>query len=147
RIGTAPGVDLAVSGFTSYPLVEGGIVRIPPGCAATPRGATTELRLGAVTIACTRMTLDVSPIARPRPDRRVPVYVAASLSVHLALWLRALVVAPSERRTAAPRRRRRCAHVVSVPPEPAPEPPSSATQVGRPTASPDDSRPAQRERR
>ena len=100
RIGTAPGVDLAVVGLTSFPIVDRGKLRCPVGMQSSGHGATTELCIGAVTVELTRMELRATVVPRRRPDWRTPAFVLASLIAHLALWLTAERVAPFERMVA-----------------------------------------------
>ena len=113
RIGTAPGVDLAVPIATTFPLVERGVVRIPSGIHATVReggreypvtsfelwlgaGMRVELMIGLVTIQIARVELPNERIPQPPFERRVPAYVAGSLVLHVLLWALAITFAPLE---------------------------------------------------
>ena len=58
RIGTAPDVDLAVPGQTSFPLVDCGNVRCPIGVPVEQRGKLTVLTFGRITLELTRRTVD-----------------------------------------------------------------------------------------
>jgi hypothetical protein len=126
RIGTAPDVDLAVAGLTSFPIVEAGRVRCPVGMETHAHGATTELRAGAITLHLTRMKLTRSAVPRRRFDLRTPAFVLASLITHLALWLAAERLAPFER-IDSEHPRLRLARLAS-PPAPVPPPPVADTQ-------------------
>ncbi|HLL25091.1 MAG TPA: hypothetical protein VK427_23310 [Kofleriaceae bacterium] len=90
-IGTAPGVDLAVAGPTTFPLVDGFVVRLPVGVRASRAGGELapgeriEVTLGLVTIEVVR---DVEAVATlpppPRTTRLVP-FAVATLVAHVAL--------------------------------------------------------------
>jgi hypothetical protein len=114
RIGSAQGTNLAVPGLVCFPLVTGTKLRFPVGVPAVEHDGWTELRFGALTIHLTRTKLSRAPLARPRFERRTSVFLAASLVVHLALWLLALASAPYEK---LPRQRAvlRLAHMTSAP--------------------------------
>jgi len=122
RIGTAPGLELAVPGHTSFPLVADGTIRCPVGVPVRHIGATIELRFVYASVELTRRELDLTRLARPRPRWRVAAFIAASLLVHLGIWLCAVSLEPFERLdTDRSRPRMRYAHVADrVPP---PEPP------------------------
>ena len=125
RIGTAQGTDLTVPGLTCFPLVANGNVRVPVGVHAVERGAWTELTFGALTIHVTRTQPPSAPIARPRVDRRTPVFLAVSLLAHLTLWLIAIAYAPFEQ-LPKPKQQLRLARVTASlsaePPKPTPKP-------------------------
>ncbi len=97
RIGTAPDVDLAVPGHTSYPLVDRGRVRCPIGVPLSEDGDTTTLQLGNVRLDITRMQLASTPLPHRSLEWRVAVFCLASLCAHLALWFVAIMRAPVER--------------------------------------------------
>lgn len=100
RIGTAPEVELAVCGFTSFPLVgKDGLIRIPAGVTATrvvggvrhamPEtaarlgvGDRIELALGRVEIAITAAAPRVA-VGAPAVDRNSLGYVFAAAVAHL----------------------------------------------------------------
>ncbi len=125
RIGTAPGVDLAIPGLTCFPLVDGNTVRCPVGVPMREDGSRTELRAGAVTIHITRTKLPSASLARPGFDWRPPAFVLASLLAHLAVWLAAMRFEPLERLPSE--KPRRYARLKTPPPEPPPVP--APTQV------------------
>ncbi len=130
RIGTSPGVDLAVEGHTSFPLVAAGRIRCPLGVPAHHHGRTVELQLAQATLALTPIELDVPSVARPRFDARLVGFALASLVVHLSIWLCAVVLEPFERVVDQPRPRLRHVHVEeSV--EPPPPPPKPAVEKPR----------------
>jgi hypothetical protein len=100
RIGTAPDVDLALDGLTSFPLVdwiatERCMLRIPAGVVArqadgTPLSGSLLLRRDdAIELVIDRLAIRVSlvtrvaPLARPRIDLRWSAWVAGALAVHL----------------------------------------------------------------
>lgn len=97
RIGSAPRTNLAVPGVTSFPLVDGRIVRCPVGMRAVERADGTELSIGALTIVVARAKLPHAPIARPRADWRSFAFLLGSLLAHLAIWFVAVSFAPLER--------------------------------------------------
>src|SRR5215475_6677791 len=73
-IGTAPGVDLPLEGFTRFPIVDrGGAIRVPVGL---------ERAFGHVRVTIATAT-PVAPIARPRVDRRPLPYIASVFALHL----------------------------------------------------------------
>jgi hypothetical protein len=121
RIGTAPGVELAVPGHTSFPLVTGGAIRCPVGVPVRHLGATVELRFAYASVELTRRQLELIPVARPRLRWRLVAFVAASLLLHLGIWACAMTLEPFERLVAAQQPRMRHAHVADH--EPPPEPP------------------------
>jgi hypothetical protein len=144
RIGTAPDANLAVlPGLTSFPIVEGRTLRCPIGWRSALRGATTELSTGAITIAITRTKLAAAPVPPPRIQLRTPLFLAASLLVHVALWLVAVTLEPFEQLPRHKPRPYRVAHIpdqvekrVPEPPKPKPEPkpvvqPEKAPRVAR----------------
>lgn len=129
RIGTAPGIELAVPGLTCFPLVAGRIVRCPVGMHAEERDGTTELRVGALSLHVTRTTLAPVALPRPRVQLRTPLFVLASLLVHLVVRFTAERFAPLERLSFKPAVR--LARLVESPPpvperEPAPREQASA---------------------
>lgn len=147
RIGTAPGLELAVPGHTSFPLVADGAIRCPVGVPMRHLGATTELRFAYASIELTRREMELTHLARPRPRWRVAAFIAASLLVHLGIWLCAVSLEPFER--LAPDRSRprmRYAHIADhkPPPEPLPKP---AKQIDEPPTQPAASSPAPRRAR
>jgi hypothetical protein len=128
RIGTAPDCDFAVPGFTSYPLVDGGRVRCPTGIVATEHGDTSRMHIGLVTIDATRMHITRTPLSHRRPDWRPPVYVVASLALHVAVWLVAAIYEPFERLVETQQPRLRHVHVAVDLPDPQPTPPKPPQQ-------------------
>lgn len=139
RIGTAPGLELAVPGHTSFPLVADGAIRCPVGIPMRHIGATIELGFAHTTIELTRCALDVTRLARPRPRWRVAAFVAASLLVHLGIWLCAVSLAPFERLDAGrPRPRLRHVHIADrePPPKPVAKPAESIDEPPAKQASP-----------
>lgn len=159
RIGTAPGVDLAVPIATTFPLVERGVVRIPSGIRATVSeggrtvpfsafelwlgvGTRVELTIGLVTIRIMRVELPNAKIPRTPLDRRGPVYAAASLALHLFVWALAVTIAPFdpplERMVADPIMAIRVAKF-DAPPQPPDSPsmvPEATTATTDPVAAP-----------
>ena len=122
RIGTAPGVDLAIEGFTSFPLVDrGGANRVPVGVASVCRGDVLELVLGRVQVTIAQATA-VAPIARPRADHRPLPYVATVLVLHLIVWGLANGLAGPPHAIAAPAPVAMVARVVPSTPLPPPPP-------------------------
>lgn len=108
RIGSAPGVDLAMVGLTSFPLVERAersfVVRIPTGLRATrfddlareatPVEGPLVLRPGdriAVTLGTVEVEIVLvtraAPLARPPLDTRWPRWIAGALIAHLLALL------------------------------------------------------------
>lgn len=101
RLGTAPGVDVAVTGLLSFPLVDtSGHVRIPAGLTAfrhdgtaladiapLPLTGDTRIRLviGAIELDLA-VARPVAPLARLPVDRRPLPYLALALIAHLAVW-------------------------------------------------------------
>lgn len=151
RIGTAPGLDLAVPGHTNFPLVSSGLIRCPVGVPVRHIGATIELRFAHASVELTRRELDVTRLARPRPPWRVAAFVAASLLVHLGLWLCAITLEPFERLVEQPRPRLRYAHVADhmPPPDPPPKPvakPAVQPPAASAASSPEPPRRARHER-
>lgn len=165
RIGTAPGVDLAVPIATTFPLVERGVVRIPSGIEATVReggrsypvtafelwlgaGMRVELTIGLVTIRISRVELPDERIPRPLLERRAPAYVAGSLVFHIAMWALAITFAPLdeplERMREAPGLGVRIAQF-DAPPQPPPLPspvPAASTATTDPVTGPAPADPA-----
>ena len=159
RMGTAPGVDLAVPVATTFPLVERGVVRIPAGIQATlveagrrsPVGARelwlavgmrVELTIGLVTIRIARVALPDDRLPGPRLDRRAPAYAAGSLAAHVLVWALAVTLAPAgeplERMVDPQPNQVRIARF-DAPPQPPREPsavPAAATATADPTAAP-----------
>ncbi|HEX7700259.1 MAG TPA: hypothetical protein VF403_06055, partial [Kofleriaceae bacterium] len=101
RIGTAPGVDLAVARIGSFPIVTGDatgfIVRTPVGM-----GDATDVRLAAdqpVTLRFGMITITIELVAQTAPlpvrkiDRRPYAFIVGSLIVHLLVWGAAIVFA------------------------------------------------------
>ena len=101
RIGTAPGVDLAVAKIGSFPIVTGDatgfVVRTPVGT-----GEATDVRLAAdqpVTLRFGMITITVELVARVAPlpmqklDHRLHAFIFGSLIVHLVVWGAAVVAA------------------------------------------------------
>lgn len=158
RIGTAPGVDLAVPIATTFPLVERGVVRIPSGIRATVSeggrtipftafelwlgvGTRVELTIGLVTIRITRVVLSNERIPRRPLDRRGPAYAAGSLALHLFVWALAVTIAPFdpplERMVADPMMAIRVAHFDEPPQERSPSMvPEATTATTDPVAAP-----------
>lgn len=131
RIGTAPDVDLAVPGYTSFPLVAQGKIRIPTGAETSTRGRTTVLRLGQVTIELARTRPIERRLALRRPQWRTPAFVVGSLLVHLAILIVAFVRAPFERLVEKHPPRLRYVHIATPsldepPPPPKPKPAEAA---------------------
>jgi hypothetical protein len=123
RIGTAPGLELAVPGHTNFPLVSGGSIRCPVGVPVRHIGATIELRFAYASIELTKRELDLARLARPRPPWRVAAFVAASLLVHIAVWLCAVTLEPFERLIERTNERPRMRYVHVADHDPPPEPP------------------------
>jgi hypothetical protein len=121
RIGTAPGLELALPGLTSFPLVVDGAIRCPVGVPVRHLGATIELRFAYASVELTRRELERTALPRPRPPWHVAAFLGASLILHLALWACAMVLEPFERIVEVPRPRLRFVHVAEH--EPPPEPP------------------------
>ena len=131
-VGNTPGVDLAVPGIGRFPLVDGDLVRIPAGVPATAGGQPVaagarragaepvELELGLATIAVRLIERARVPVARPRFEWRVAIYVLVSLAAQLALWAAAVTVRPVH--DPVPRSVRRPVHVMHPQPLPKPEP-------------------------
>ena len=149
RIGTAPDANLAVlPGLTSFPLVEGRTLRTPIGWRRVESGATTEVSTGAITIAITRTKLPAAPVPRPRIQLSTPLFITASLLVHVAIWLTAVTLEPFEQLPRHKPRPYRVAHIpdqvekrVPEPPKPKPEPkpavqPEKVARVARSRATP-----------
>ncbi len=137
RIGTAPDCDLAVPGFTSFPLVDGGRVRCPTGVPTSERGDTTRIQVGLAMIEATRMRVERTAVPRRRPEWRTPVYVAVSLIAHVAVWLVAAIYEPFERIVEAPQAPRfRHVHVAFDPPPPPPPPAPKPEPTPPPTPEP-----------
>lgn len=92
--------------------------------SAARLAAVEHMQLGLVTIDAARVDLAPARIAAHRPDWKLPLYVAASLTAHVALWLAAALLEPFERLADEPAQpRMRHAHVtVEIPPEPPPPP-------------------------
>lgn len=101
--------------------------------SAARLAAVQHMQLGLVTIDATRTDLARTRITSRRPEWKLTLYVAASLTVHIALWLAAAILAPFERLAdEPPPPRMRHAHVtLDVPPEP----PKPATQPPPPSPS------------
>jgi hypothetical protein len=121
RIGTAPGLELALPGHTSFPLVAGGRIRCPVGVPVTHVGATIELRFAYASVELTKRELDVTPVPRPRLRWGVIAFVVASLILHLGIWAAATTLEPFERLVDVQQPRLRYVHVADR--EPPPEPP------------------------
>jgi hypothetical protein len=121
RVGTAPGLELALPGHTSFPLVADGAIRCPVGVPVRHLGATIELRFAYASVELTRRELELVAVPRPRPRWRVAAFVGASLLVHLAVWACAVTLEPFERIVEVTRPRLRFVHVPAH--EPPPEPP------------------------
>jgi hypothetical protein len=140
----APGGTYTVplGAIARFPLVEGNLVRIPVGYSAKTAGRrvsgsalrlrddTIEVELGITTIAIRKLTRPHMPVARPRFDIRMAIYMFASLIVLLAICLAAITLAPVHD---APARRRpvRLVHPQPPPPPPAPTPPPPPPQTTR----------------
>lgn len=120
HIGTAPGVDLAVPGHTSFPLVSGGAFRIPRGAPMRTLEGCTELDIERVTIQLTRCEAPSTHVARPHASLRMPAFALGSLVAHLSVWLAAMCVEPLERLVDSHRPRLRFVHVVHDREEPPP---------------------------
>src|ERR1700759_3608916 len=106
-LGTAPGVQLAISGIREFPLVtseaRGFVVRRPVGLGTLvvdgKRCDDAELVLGwaRVTLELGLVALEIElveraavPVPRPEVERRTPAFVVASLIVHLLVWAAAV---------------------------------------------------------
>ena len=137
RIGSGPDVDLAVGSLGSFPVIDGGVVRVPAGVVARVDGrrdpgpvikleGTIELQVALVTLTIRRVTREARPVPRPRRDRRPYLYVAASLVVQLALWLTAVTVAPFQRVVHEASRVAHLTRIHDAPPPPPPPPPPPA---------------------
>jgi hypothetical protein len=101
RIGTAPGVDLAVAKIGSFPIVTGDatgfVVRTPVGMgdATDVRLAADQpvtLRFGMITITV-ELVAPVAPLPVKKLDRRPYAFIVGSLVVHLLVWGAAVVFA------------------------------------------------------
>ncbi len=147
RIGSAPGVELAVAipGLTRFPLVDTGLVlRLPAGIPAVAnghtlreptlrlaRGASVALHLGLLDLTVTRLALPDVPVPRPPIERRPYYFGAVALVAHLIVWAFAMRFGDLERlpspETAALRPTR--VHVPDPPevPKQAPAPATVAT--------------------
>ena len=117
RIGSAPGVELAVAigGITCFPLIEPGLVlRLPAGIRATvfseagalplpapelrlTAGTTVQLGLGLVTVSVARVPLAAAPLPQRPIEIRPYAYGAGVLLAHLTMWAVAMTYATSER--------------------------------------------------
>lgn len=132
RIGTAPGVNLAVPGLTRFPIVEGRTIRCPAGMRAEERGNTTVLRSGALAIEITRARLPGHAVPRRRVELRTPLFIVASLLVHVAIWMIAVTLEPFEQ---LPRHKPRPYRLVRIPDaveKPVPTPPPPKPEVRPP---------------
>ena len=143
RIGTAPGVELAVAVGTlrSFPLLDEGFrFRRPAGVAATLHTGTdalpitdteltlrpgwrVELELGKVTVSLAMIRRAPMPVPRRPLDVRPFVYAAVVLFAHLLVWGAAMLFEPIERlgveSAVAPQPPRiRVTHVEEPPPPP-----------------------------
>jgi hypothetical protein len=102
-IGTARGVQLAVTGVREFPLVtseaRGLVVRRPVGLGTLAvdgkpcddaelvlAWARVTLALGLVTIEIELVERSAVLVPRPEVERRTPAFVVASLIVHLLVW-------------------------------------------------------------
>ncbi|MDB4963676.1 MAG: domain containing protein [Myxococcales bacterium] len=165
RIGTAPGLDLALRVATSFPLVERGVVRIPAGATATVFDAglasplagrelwlaarvRVEVQIGLVSITIARVRTSAMPLPRVPLEARPYLYATASLGAHLLVWALAITFAPqlepAEKLPVPPRVR--VTHVPQAPPEPKPDPtmiPAVATASADPTAAPPPAAPSE----
>lgn len=135
RIGTSPGVDLAVEGHTSFPLVAAGRIRCPLGVPVREHDGATELQLARATVTLTPIAVDVPRLPRPRLDARLLVFATVSLLVHLSIWLWAVVTEPFEQIIDTPRPRLRHVHVEDAP-EPPPPPKPAVEQPREPVTEP-----------
>jgi hypothetical protein len=162
RIGSAPGVELAVAigGLTRFPLIGPGLVlRLPAGIGGTvftesgaipllapelrlTAGTTVEVGLGLVTLRIARVALAPAPLPRPPVEVRPYGYGAVALFAHLIMWAVAMTYAASERLPAPNAALARPVHVhlfddPEVPkPPPPPTLPSPAATTTAPAAEP-----------
>jgi len=139
RLGTAPGVDIAVTGLISFPLVDStGLIRIPAGLTARRQDGvgladiaplaltgTTRIRLaiGAIEIDLA-VAAPVAPLARLPIDRRPLPYLALALVAHLAVWTAAM-----SRVEAPPTPRLVHARLAKRPPPPLPPRPTAGAPM------------------
>ncbi len=151
RIGTAPEVELAVCGFTCFPLVgRDGLIRIPAGVTATrivggaryamPEtaarlgvGDRIELALGHVAIAITAAAPRV-PVGAPAVDRRRAGYIFAAAVAHLVFVAVVTALASPKPTRPAPPVLARVTRAVPPPPVtrmPPPPPPVHVAQARR----------------
>jgi hypothetical protein len=138
-IGSGPAVDLAVGTLGSFPMIDGDVVRVPAGLVARVNGGrelgptipiagTIELRIGLVELTICKIAREVSPVPRPRTERRPYVYLVASLILQVSLWLAAVTLAPFQPVIRPVHRIAKVTHVTTVttlrppPPPPAPKP-------------------------
>ncbi len=154
RVGTEPGVDLAVPLSGNLAIVERDLVRVPPAATATLFEAgreqpligevrlgakmRVELRIGRVVITL-RRTARPAAVPRPRIDRRRHAYDAVSLALHLVLLVVAVELAPFHAPSPAPSRPVRVARIPETRPPSleAPTPvPAIATAPADPTEAP-----------
>jgi hypothetical protein len=140
RIGTAAGCELAALGLTCFPIVDGGTIHTPVGLPVSRRGDAIVLRVGLVDIELGRIARQAVSLARPRVDLRMPLFVLASLALHLAVWLAAELHAPLERLAESPRMR-----VARLVEKPVPLPPEHPVEP-RQRAAPASAQPARRAR-
>lgn len=146
RIGTGPGVELALPGVVEFPLVTGEahgfVVRRPIGLGAWT-GADevvladepVELAVALLTIAISRVDRDVTVVPPPPIDRRPHGFMIASLVVHLLVWGTAVTFAATPR--VKPPRPRTQLHPVIARIEPTlPKPPPPPPVQHRAAASP-----------
>ena len=133
RLGSAPGVDLAIPGLLSFPLVDSaGLIRIPAGITAIRdddarladvapvalAGDTRiDLSIGHVRIALA-VAKRVAPLHRARVDRRPWPYLGLALVAHLAVWATAMTHGEGP----APLPRLVHARLAKKPPPPPPPP-------------------------
>lgn len=137
RLGTAPGVEVAVTGLFSFPLVDAaGLIRLPAGISARRNDggllaagapialasdATLALAIGRLGILLA-VAAPVAPLVRPPLDRRSWPYLGIALVAHLIVWVTAMqhppAVAPSRKPTQL------LAHLAKTrPPPPIPDQP------------------------
>ena len=95
-----------IGAFARFPLVDDELVRVPAGAAARVAGHTVgeqrlrighdpiELEIGIVHYEIQRIRREPLPVARPRVDRKLPLYFAASAILLVSIWLVAVVTHP-----------------------------------------------------
>ena len=155
-IGTSRAVQLAISGVREFPLVtheaRGFVVRRPVGLGTfvvdgKPSAdgelvlswARVTLQLGLVSVAIELVERTAVPVPRPEVERRTPIFVVASLIVHLLVWGAAVEFGHLPR-AKKPRPRTQAhplvVHLAPLPPQRPPQqpPPARATSPSHATA-------------